>query len=116
MKHAISYCLLGLGLTAATGVHADTTLRLGHLWPAQSAVNQDLIKAWADQVTQDANGALEVEIYPSQTLSKASSAYEGVVNGVGVEKRTRRDEHSLIRSRVVADAAGERGDSGADLF
>lgn len=82
MKHAISYCLLGLGLTAATGVHADTTLRLGHLWPAQSAVNQDLIKAWADQVTQDANGALEVEIYPSQTLSKASSAYEGVVNGV----------------------------------
>ncbi|WP_136068572.1 TRAP transporter substrate-binding protein [Modicisalibacter radicis] len=82
MKHAISSCLLGLGLTVATGVHADTTLRLGHLWPAQSAVNQDLIEAWAEQVEKDASGELEVEIYPSQTLSKASSAYEGVVNGV----------------------------------
>jgi len=83
MKHAISCCLLGLGLTAsASGIQADTTLRLGHLWPAQSAVNQDLIKAWANQVEEDSEDTLKVEIYPSQTLSKASSAYEGVVNGV----------------------------------
>lgn len=83
MKHAISCCLLGLGLTAATSVvQADTTLRLGHLWPAQSAVNQGLIEAWAKQVKEDSDGALQVEIYPSQTLSKANSAYEGVVNGV----------------------------------
>nr|CDQ34101.1 Extracytoplasmic solute receptor protein YiaO [Virgibacillus halodenitrificans] len=83
MKHALSCCLLGLGLTAAaSGGYADTTLRLGHLWPAQSAVNQDLIEAWAKQVKEDSDGALEVEIYPSQTLSKANSAYDGVVNGV----------------------------------
>lgn len=83
MKHAISCCLLGLGLTAAASVaYAETTLRLGHLWPAQSAVNQDLIESWASQVEEDAGGALDIEIYPSQTLSNASSAYEGVVNGI----------------------------------
>ncbi|TDX27650.1 TRAP-type C4-dicarboxylate transport system substrate-binding protein [Modicisalibacter xianhensis] len=83
MKHAISRLLIAtsaLGLCAT--VNAETTLRMAHLWPAGSAVNQDIYQAWAKQVEEESNGQLHVEIYPSQTLSKADQAYEAAANGI----------------------------------
>ncbi|GHB14908.1 TRAP transporter substrate-binding protein [Modicisalibacter luteus] len=83
MKHAISRLLLvtsTLGLCASAG--AETTLRMAHLWPAGSAVNQDIYQAWANQVEQESNGQIKVEIYPSQTLAKADQAYDAAANGI----------------------------------
>jgi TRAP-type C4-dicarboxylate transport system substrate-binding protein len=83
MKHAISRLLLAtsaLGLCASAG--AQTTLRMTHLWPEGSAVNQEIYQAWAEQVEQDSGGQLKVEMYPSQTLSKADQAYDATVNGI----------------------------------
>ncbi|NIC07162.1 TRAP transporter substrate-binding protein [Billgrantia bachuensis] len=83
MKHAISRLLLAtsaLGLCASVG--AETTLRMAHLWPEGSAVNQEIYRAWAERVEQDSGGELKVEIYPSQTLSKADQAYDATVNGI----------------------------------
>ncbi|SDK38130.1 TRAP transporter substrate-binding protein [Billgrantia gudaonensis] len=82
MKHAIlrsllAACAAGLVVSA----HAET-LRMTHLWPAGSAVNQEIYRAWAERVEQDSEGQLEVEIYPSQTLSKADQAYDATVNGI----------------------------------
>lgn len=65
-----------------TSANADTTLRMAHLWPASSTVNQEIYQAWAQQVEQESNGQLKVEVYPSQTLSKADKAYEAAVNGI----------------------------------
>src|SRR5699024_9006351 len=45
-------------------------------------VNQEIYQAWADQVEADADGQLKVEIFPSQTLSKADQAYDAAVNGI----------------------------------
>lgn len=83
MKHAISRLLLvtsALGLCASAG--AETTLRMAHLWPAGSAVNQDIYQAWAKQVEKESGGQLNVEIYPSQTLASADQAYDAAVNGI----------------------------------
>ncbi|MCP1344687.1 TRAP transporter substrate-binding protein, partial [Halomonas sp. FL8] len=83
MKHAISRLLLvtsTLGLCASAG--AETTLRMAHLWPAGSAVNQELYQAWAKRIEEESNGQLNVEIYPSQTLAKSEQAYDAAANGI----------------------------------
>lgn len=83
MKHVFSQglliaCVAGLCSTA----NAATTLRMAHLWPGSSAVNQEIFEAWARSVEEASAGELEVEIYPSQTLSKANQAYEAAVDGI----------------------------------
>ena len=83
MKHAISRLMLvtsTLGLCASAG--AETTLRMAHLWPAGSAVNQELYQAWAKRIEEESNGQLNVEIYPSQTLAKSEQAYDAAANGI----------------------------------
>ncbi|UTW12054.1 TRAP transporter substrate-binding protein [Marinobacterium rhizophilum] len=83
MKKNLSRCLLaaaitGLSITAT----ADTTLRLAHLWPATSAVQKEIFETWAQSVQEASAGELQVEIYPSQTLSKSNKAYDAVVSGI----------------------------------
>ncbi|MBR9904955.1 MAG: C4-dicarboxylate ABC transporter substrate-binding protein, partial [Gammaproteobacteria bacterium] len=83
MKKTISPLLFSIStVVLCTSVNADTTLRMAHLWPASSTVNQEIYQAWAEKVEQESGGQLKVEIYPSQTLSKADQAYEAAVNGV----------------------------------
>lgn len=76
-----SVLALSLALNAATA-NAQTTLRLAHLWPEGSAVNQQIFKPWAEAVEQASGGEIRVQIYPSQTLVKANSAYDAAVQGI----------------------------------
>ncbi len=83
MKKTIPPLLFSIStVVLCTSVNADTTLRMAHLWPASSTVNQEIYQAWAQKVEQESDGQLRVEIYPSQTLSKADHAYEAAVNGI----------------------------------
>ncbi|MCK0769578.1 MULTISPECIES: TRAP transporter substrate-binding protein [Chromohalobacter] len=83
MKRTLT-CMLTLSLTAAavSTAHAETTLRMSHFWPGASSINKDVFEAWAEAVEKDSNGSLQVENYPSQTLSQADETYEAAVNGI----------------------------------
>jgi TRAP-type C4-dicarboxylate transport system substrate-binding protein len=61
---------------------AATTLRFAHFWPAGSAINQQVFQKWADAVEEESGGELEVQMFPSQTLSKADQSYKATVNGL----------------------------------
>jgi len=74
--------ILSSGILAASAAHADVhKLRLGHFWPAGSSVDQ-VITDWANKVKTDSNGELAIDIYPSQTLAKATQSYSATVNGI----------------------------------
>ncbi|MDR5903356.1 TRAP transporter substrate-binding protein [Halomonas icarae] len=84
MKRAVSPLMIAAsaaGLSITSLAEADT-LRMSHLWPSGSTVNQEIYQAWADRIEQESDGQLQVEIYPSQTLSKADQSYEAAVNGI----------------------------------
>lgn len=70
-----------LSLTTAYA-SATTTLRFSHFWPATSAIHKEVFQAWADDVEKASNGELKVQLFPSQTLTKADAAYQGAVNGI----------------------------------
>lgn len=69
---------VALGLSVVQTSHAATTIRFGHLWPAVSGVHKELFQPWADAVTEQSGGELNVELYPSSTLSKPPAQYEAV--------------------------------------
>lgn len=82
MKNVISYGLL-TALTVGVPLSAQAeTLRLSHLWPGASAVHQQIFEVWAESVEEASEGELEVQIFPSGTLSKADHAYQGAVDGI----------------------------------
>lgn len=70
--------LIGMAGSAS----AATTLRFAHFWPAGSAINQQVFKPWAEAVEKQSNGEISVQIFPSQTLSKADQSYKATVNGL----------------------------------
>ncbi|WP_353111060.1 TRAP transporter substrate-binding protein [Salinisphaera dokdonensis] len=75
---AAGLCLTGLA-GAASGA---TTLRFAHFWPAGSAINEQVFQKWADTIEAESDGELSVQIFPSQTLSKADKSYNATVNGL----------------------------------
>ncbi|SEF88650.1 TRAP transporter substrate-binding protein [Marinobacterium lutimaris] len=76
-------CLAGAILSVfACAANAETTLRFAHLWPQGSEVNMKIFEPWAKAVEEQSGGELKVEIYPSQTLVKSSSAYDSTVQGI----------------------------------
>lgn len=83
MKRTLT-CMLTLSLTATavSTAQAETTLRMSHFWPGASSINEQVFEAWANQVEKDSNGSLQVENYPSQTLSQADETYDATVNGI----------------------------------
>jgi TRAP-type C4-dicarboxylate transport system substrate-binding protein len=66
----------------AAPAHAATALRFAHPWPASAAINQQVFEVWADEIEQASDGRLEVQIFPSETLSKADATYQNAVNGI----------------------------------
>ncbi|TDB04200.1 TRAP transporter substrate-binding protein [Halomonas marinisediminis] len=84
MKIAVSplMCALSTIALSVPALAEAQTLRMAHLWPSGSTVNQEIYQAWADRIEQESEGQLQVEIYPSQTLSKADQSYEAAVNGI----------------------------------
>ncbi|SEG69662.1 TRAP transporter substrate-binding protein [Marinobacterium lutimaris] len=83
MKKIISTSLLTAAVVlGAQTASASTTLRFSHMFPSASAYQTELFEAWAKSVEEDSNGELNINIYPSQTLVKAATAYEGTINGI----------------------------------
>ncbi len=66
----------------STASAAEVTLRFSHFWPAVSPIHAKVFKSWADAVETDSNGRIEVEIYPSATLSKPPAQYDAVINRI----------------------------------
>lgn len=61
---------------------ADHTIKLSHFWPATSAIHKDIFEAWGKTVETESAGRIKVDVYPSQTLTKAQAAYDGVKNRI----------------------------------
>lgn len=61
---------------------ADYTLRFSHFWPAVSPIHKEVFKGWADRIESESDGRINVEIYPSATLSKPPAQYEAVINRI----------------------------------
>ena len=76
-KLALCLAVIAMPLTSQA---AEYTLRFAHLWPESSATNQEVYQAWAAAVAADSNGRIQVQIYPSQTLAKATASYQAVTS------------------------------------
>ncbi|MGM0700784.1 MAG: TRAP transporter substrate-binding protein [Pseudomonadota bacterium] len=69
-------------LMATPALAEATTLRIAHVWPGGSLIDEELFQAWAESVEEASEGRLEVEVYPSQTLAKSDKTYESAVSGI----------------------------------
>lgn len=66
----------------AASSQASTNLRLAHFWPTESMINQEIFEAWAKAVEEESGGEIDVQNFPSDTLTKSNKAYQGAVQGV----------------------------------
>ena len=83
MNKYLSSCLIATSLSILSmPASSETILRFAHIWPATSDVQTKIFDVWAKSVSEESNGELKVELYPSQTLVKASRAYDGAANGL----------------------------------
>lgn len=57
-------------------------LKYAHFMPSGSWQNQTLFKDWAAAVSKESNDALDVTIFPAQTLGKAPAGYDNAKNGI----------------------------------
>lgn len=74
--------VLAVGAQVPAASAADVTLRFAHFWPAVAATHNELFQVWADTVMEQSDGRIEVEIYPSATLSPPPGQYEAVINRI----------------------------------
>lgn len=82
MKKALLLTALISSCFLANQVQSKTyTLRLAHFWPASSSVG-NVIQDWADSIDKESNHQLRIEVYPSQTLAKATQSYAATVQGI----------------------------------
>lgn len=81
-----------LTVTAITGMlafgaalpaqSADVTLRFAHHFPAVAGAHKNIFQPWAEKVSAESNGKIEVQLFPSGTLAKPPSQYEAVKNRI----------------------------------
>ncbi|MCE3028468.1 TRAP transporter substrate-binding protein [Salinicola sp. DM10] len=71
-----------LAVSVSATAQAATTLRLSHFWPGASAINQQIFEQWAKAVEAQSGGEIEIQNFPSQTLSQADETYDATVNGI----------------------------------
>ncbi|MDX2479445.1 MAG: TRAP transporter substrate-binding protein DctP, partial [Desulfuromusa sp.] len=57
-------------------------LSLSVMWGANMGFVKDIVPQWNAYLDQATGGQVEIVVYPGGTLSKATEAYEGVVQGV----------------------------------
>ncbi|GGO87412.1 C4-dicarboxylate ABC transporter substrate-binding protein [Marinobacterium nitratireducens] len=72
--------LLGL-LPLASAQAAEYNLRFAHFWPATSGIHT-AFESWGQALEEASDGRIEVEFYPSQTLTKAPQSYDAVKNRI----------------------------------
>ena len=70
---------LALGMTTAGSAE---TLRYAHIKSASSWQNQVIFEDWAAAVEDAAGDALDVQVFPAQTLGKAAAGYDNAVAGI----------------------------------
>lgn len=58
------------------------TLKLADFFPATHEAGSQITQGWADKVEEATDGAVEVEVYPGESLLDDDDIYEGVNNGV----------------------------------
>ena len=61
---------------------AEYTLRFSHFYPETSGQSKGLFKEWADSIEKESNGRIDVQMFPSSTLAKASAQYDAVKNSI----------------------------------
>lgn len=82
-RRVIVAALAALALSAAMpGQAADVTLRFSHFWPAGSKQNTEIFEAWAKTVEEESDGRIKVQMFPSQTLTKADQSYQSTAQGI----------------------------------
>ncbi|WP_165855745.1 TRAP transporter substrate-binding protein [Marinobacter sp. JSM 1782161] len=81
LNRAAAVCAATLLFVQPAAQAAEHTLRLAHWWPANSEFNQT-VKAWAESIEEDSNHRLEIQIFPSQTLTKATQSWDSVRYGI----------------------------------
>mgnify|MGYP001247454673 CR=1 FL=1 len=68
-----------LGLASAASAE---NLRYAHFMSANSWQNQVIFEDWATAVEDASGGALDVQVFPAQTLGKAAAGYDNAVAGI----------------------------------
>ncbi len=81
IKHWAGIAAVTAMMTPFSAQAADVTLRFAHPWPATSAIHAGL-EEWSDSLTESSEGRIGVELYPSQTLSKAAASYDAVTSRI----------------------------------
>ncbi|WP_275286729.1 TRAP transporter substrate-binding protein [Halomonas elongata] len=82
LNRTVTCLALASALTSHAALAETTTLRIAHVWPGGSMIDQELFQAWAQSVEEASQGRLEVEVYPGQTLTKSDKAYESTASGI----------------------------------
>jgi len=72
--------LMGL-LPLSAAQAADYNLRFAHFFPQSSNIST-AFEAWGKSLEEASGGRIEVEFYPSQTLTKAPQSYDAVKNRI----------------------------------
>ena len=79
-----SIVCLGLAIIsfgAYTAEAGPVTLTYSNFFPP-THIQSKLAEAWCQEVEKRTNGAVKVQYYPGQTLTKANQCYDGVVQGL----------------------------------
>ncbi len=81
----VMFSLIFLAIFVTFGmspVHAKTIkLTYSNFFPP-THIQSKLAQSWCDEVKKRTNGAVEIEYYPAQSLTKAKQVYDGVVSGL----------------------------------
>lgn len=85
MKKIMYFWIIPIFLSAfffTSILHAKTIrLTYSNFFPP-THIQSKLAQSWCDEVKKRTNGAVVVEYYPAQTLTKAKQVYDGVVSGM----------------------------------
>ncbi|MEO0957995.1 MAG: TRAP transporter substrate-binding protein [Pseudomonadota bacterium] len=75
--------LLGLALSAGGPAGAaETSLNFAHFMPVESWQNRELFGAWENAVEEASGAAVDVTVYPAQTLGRAPDGYDNARDGI----------------------------------
>lgn len=81
MKNKLISGLLGLTLLAASPAFAQEELKVSSFVPADDAL-VEVIKAWADNITEKSNGAVTFAYFPSSQMGPPDRQYDLARTGV----------------------------------
>lgn len=74
---------LALGISGATAIAQEVTLRFQHFLPPHSSVPALFMAPWAEKVMKDSGGRIKIELYPGMQLGgKPPALYDQIRDGV----------------------------------